>query len=80
MIDGHWCSAWCTGGVHVDLGYWDAAAWTDAEVAGRWAADYASRGVRISVERIEPAPEAGDRPHLDGAAWAVWWRLIESGQ
>lgn len=72
-IDGHRCAAWCTGSTHVDLGHWDGAHWTDDEVSTRWQADYDRRGVRIEVDRIEPAPEAPDRPH--GTAWLVWWRL-----
>jgi len=78
VIPGHRCSAWCTGGVHVDLAYFDGWVWTFDEVAGRWVAQYGRDGVRIEVDRIELASEAPDRPHLDGACHLVWWRLLEA--
>jgi len=78
VIPGHRCSAWCTGGVHVDLAYFDGNVWTADEVAGRWVAQYGRDGVRIEVDRIELASEAPDRPHLDGASHLVWWRLLEA--
>lgn len=74
MVPEHPCTAWCNDPTHVDLAHWVDDGWSQGEIAERWTIDYQRLGVAVRVTKIEPAPEAKDRPH--GTAHLVWWERL----